>query len=325
MRAPEFWRRNGLAPTLLAPLGWAFDAAGRTRQAVARPLRAPLPVVCVGNLVAGGAGKTPVARSIGAHLRGLGRDVHFLTRGYGGRARGPLRVEPGRHSARDVGDEALLLAADAPTWVARDRPAGALAAAAAGAKVVVMDDGFQNPALDKDIALVVVDADYGFGNGRVMPAGPLRENAARGLRRADAVVILGAEPRKFAERLSVGGAELFHARIEPTPGARRLAGKAVVAFAGIARPAKVFATLEGMGCRLLGCHAFSDHHRYSPDEIMAMVDEANQKRALLVTTEKDAVRLPDEARPMVEVLGVEIAWDDGEALDRLLAPLLSPK
>ncbi len=325
MRAPEFWRRDGLAPTLLAPLGWAFDAAGRTRQAMARPRRAPLPVVCVGNLVVGGAGKTPVARSIGAHLRGLGRDVHFLTRGYGGRARGPLRVDPGRHSARDVGDEALLLAADAPTWVARDRPAGAMAAAAAGAKVVVMDDGFQNPALDKDLALVVVDADYGFGNGRVMPAGPLRENAARGLRRADAVVILGAEPGKHAEQLPVGGAELFHARVEPTPGARRLAGKAVVAFAGIARPAKVFATLEGMGCRVLGRHAFSDHHPYSPDEIMSMVDEASQKGALLVTTEKDAARLPDEARPMVEVLGIEIAWDDDQALDRLLAPLLSPK
>ncbi len=324
MRAPEFWRRGGLAPALLAPLAWGFDAAGRVRRAAVKPRRAPVPVVCVGNLVAGGAGKTPVALSLGARLAQLGRRVHFLAHGYGGSARGPLRVDTARHTANEVGDEALLLAAVAPTWVARDRPAGALAAAKAGAEVVVMDDGFQNPALAKDLTLVVVDGGYGFGNGRVMPAGPLREDPGRGLGRCDAVVLVGEDSRGMTPELAASGAVLLHAAIEPAPGARRLAGKPLVAFAGIGHPAKVFATLDEMGCRLLDCHAFPDHHRYSADEIMTLVEKASAMGAVLVTTEKDFVRLPEEARPMVEVLGVRLSWADEEALDRVLAPLLAP-
>ena len=323
MRAPEFWRRNGPIPALLSPLAWGFDAAGRARRALVRPRRVPVPVVCVGNLVVGGAGKTPVALSIGARLGNLGCTVHFLTRGYGGVARGPLRVDPGRHGAGEVGDEALLLAAAAPTWVARQRAAGAFAAAAAGAEVVVMDDGFQNPTLVKDLSLVVVDGEYGFGNERAMPAGPLREDVARGLRRADAVVLLGPDPGNLAGRLSRAGPVLLRANLEPTPECRRFAGKPVVAFAGIGRPEKVFATLAGMGCRVLGRHAFPDHHRYSPDEIMKLVEEANERDATLVTTEKDFVRLSREAWPMVEVLSVRLAWADPEALDRLLAPLFA--
>ena len=323
MRAPEFWRRNGPIPALLSPLAWGFDAAGRARRALVRPRRAPLPVVCVGNLVVGGAGKTPVALSVGAHLGDLGCSVHFLTRGYGGVARAPVRVDPGRHTAGEVGDEALLLAAAAPTWVARQRAAGAFAAAAAGAEVVVMDDGFQNPTLVKDFSLVVVDGEYGFGNERAMPAGPLREDVARGLRRADAVVLLGPDASNLAGRLMRAGPVLLRANLEPTPECRRFAGKPVVAFAGIGRPEKVFATLAGMGCRVLGRHAFPDHHRYSPDEIMKLVEEANERGAALVTTEKDFVRLSEEAWPMVEVLSVRLTWSDPEALDRLLAPLFA--
>ncbi len=322
MRAPEFWRRDGLAPALLAPLAWGFDAANRARRAMVRPRRAPVPVVCVGNLVAGGAGKTPVALSLGVRLTELGRSIHFLTRGYGGRARGPLRVDPARHTARDVGDEALLLAAVAPTWVARDRPAGANAAAAAGAEVVVMDDGFQNPALAKDLSLVVVDSAYGFGNGRVMPAGPLREGIDGGLARADAVVLVGASSEGCDERLAARTLTVLHVDLEPAPGCEILAGKPVLAFAGIARPEKFFATLSGMGCRLVGCHAFADHHRYTPDEVMRLCEAAGEKGAVPVTTEKDHVRLPADARPMVEVLRVQLVWSEPAALDRLLAPLL---
>lgn len=319
MRAPEFWRRDGLAPTLLAPLAWGFEAAGRARRSIVRPVRAPVPVVCVGNLVAGGAGKTPVAIGVGARLAERGRSIHFLTRGYGGRARGPLRVDPTRHTARDVGDEALLLAAIAPTWVARDRPAGANAAAAAGAGVVVMDDGFQNPAIAKDLSLVVIDSGYGFGNGRVIPAGPLREGVAGGLARADAVVLVGASGRD--ERLAAYDLPVLHAEVEPAPGSEALAARPVLAFAGIARPEKFFATLGGMGCRLVGRHAYPDHHRYTADEIMRLCEAAHEKGATPVTTEKDYVRLPEEARPMVEVLRVRLVWSEPAALDRLLATL----
>ncbi len=177
MRAPEFWQSDGALARLLAPLGAAYGLAGRLRRARARPAACGVPVVCIGNLVAGGAGKTPVALAVAGRLQDQGRAVQLLTRGYGGRARGPLRVEPGRQGAAEVGDEALLLAARAPTWVARDRAAGAAAAVAAGAEVLVMDDGFQNPALAKDLSLLVVDGASGFGNGRVMPAGPARRRS----------------------------------------------------------------------------------------------------------------------------------------------------
>ncbi len=323
MRAPEFWQRGGVVPALLAPVAWGFDLAGQARRLAVRPRRAPVPVVCIGNLVAGGAGKTPVALAVGARLRELGRGVHFLTRGYGGRAHGPLRVDPARHGAGDVGDEALLLATAAPTWVARDRPAGAFAAAHAGAEVVVMDDGFQNPALAKDLSLVVVDGAYGLGNARVIPAGPLREEATRGLARAEAVVLVGDDVAGLVPRLADSGVTLLRAALDPTPESMRLAGKAVLAFAGIGRPEKMFATLSAMGCRMVGRIAFPDHHRYTPDQIMTTVEEAAAKQALPVTTEKDLARLPAEARSMVEVLGVGLVWRDIQVLDGLLARLFA--
>lgn len=324
MRAPDFWRRGGLVPAFLAPLAWGFDAAGRARRFIVRPSRVSVPVVCVGNLVVGGAGKTPVAIAVGARLRQLGRCVHFLTRGYDGRVRGPLRVDPRRHDARDVGDEALLLAHVAPTWVSCDRPAGARAAGAAGAEVVVMDDGHQNPALAKDLSIVVVDSAYGFGNGRIIPAGPLRETVRAGIARADAVVLVGPGGGDINGRLAGSGAVVLHAMLEPTPDSLSLGGKPVVAFAGIGLPEKAFATLAAMGCKLLGRHGFPDHHRYDADEIMFLVEEAAAANATLVTTEKDYVRLPAEARRMVEVLSVRVAWTEPGALDDMLAGLFRP-
>lgn len=315
MRAPEFWRHDGPLATALAPLALAFDGVGRVRRALIRPWRAPLVVICVGNLVAGGAGKTPVALAIGVRLAARGVAVHFLTRGHGGRTRGPLAVDPARHDAALVGDEALLLAAVAPTWVARDRPAGAARAAAAGAEAVVMDDGYQNPSLVKDLAIVVVDGDYGFGNRRVMPAGPLREAPGPGLVRADAVVLIGEG------QVPVGlydGRPLLRATLAPTPAARALAKRRVVAFAGIGRPEKFFATLKEMSCEIVAAHAFADHHRYDADEIMRLVEAAAALDATPVTTAKDFVRLPAEARPMVEPVPVTLAWRRPEALDRLL-------
>ena len=193
MRAPGFWQKDGLLPRLLAPASLCFAAGGWLRRRLASPQHVEAQVICVGNLVAGGAGKTPVAVAIGERLLARGATVHFLSRGYGGRERGPLRVEPDRHGAADVGDEPLLLARTAPTWIARDRAAGAAAAVTAGAGVIVMDDGFQNHTLRKDLSLLVVDGGYGFGNKRVMPAGPLREPLASGLGRADAVVLIGTD------------------------------------------------------------------------------------------------------------------------------------
>lgn len=314
MRSPEFWHgKPGFVAGLLAPAGAAWDAAGRLRRAVTKPYRAPVPVICVGNLVAGGSGKTPVVLSLATMLPG----AHAVTRGYGGSLAGPVRVS-GAHAAREVGDEAVLLAARLPTWVARDRPAGIRAAIAAGAAAILLDDGFQNPTVEKDLSLVVVDAGYGFGNRRVIPAGPLRERIAPGLARADAIVVIGDGPEPDSLRLA--GRPILRADLAPA-GAAGLAGKPFVAFAGIGRPEKFFATLRNLGAVVAAAHEFPDHHPYRPAELAALADEAAQLCAALVTTAKDWVRLDPAARGGIAVLEVEIAWRDPAALAVLIAPV----
>ena len=321
MRDPDFWRTDGIRARIAAPLGAAYAAASRFRYSRRTPRRVAVPVVCIGNLVVGGAGKTPVAAAIGAELRRRGIDAHFLSRGFGGRNHGPVRVEPGAHDAGEVGDEPLLLAEIAPTWVARDRVAGAEAAIAAGAGAIVMDDGYQNPSLVKDLAVVVVDGGYGLGNRRVMPAGPLREPWGPGLARADWVILIGDDATGIAAELRAV-VPLVRARLVPAPGAERIAGKDVVAFAGIARPEKFFLTLGEMGCRLREARRFADHHVYRADEIMELVETAAAAGAIPVTTAKDAARMTPEIRPMVEVLDIAPEWDDDGAPARLLAPIL---
>lgn len=314
MKAPAFWNNSDSAVAhLLAPLGLMYDAAGRLKRATGKAQTAAVPVICVGNLIAGGAGKTPVALAM-AEIFG-DRRIAFLTRGYGGRNAGPVQVDPKAHTARDVGDEALLLAQAAPTWVARDRPRGADAAIQAGADLVIMDDGFQNPALSKDVSLIVVDGATGFGNGRVMPAGPLRESVSRGLARADAVILIGEDRANLD--FSVGGqVPIFRARISPT--SYHLTGRRVVAFAGIGRPQKFFDSLLEMGCKIVARHEFADHQPYKPEQIMRLCEEAAALDATPVTTEKDLVRLPPEARAMVEALPVALVWDDPDAVTAFL-------
>jgi len=318
MQAPAFWHHGGAAAWLLAPLSWLYDAGGRARRALARPQQAGVPVICIGNLTAGGSGKTPTALAIAARLQARGARPHFLSRGYGGRLRGPLRVDPERHTAADVGDEPLLLARQAPTWIARDRVAGAAAAVAAGADAIVMDDGFQNPHLAKDLSLLVIDQGYGLGNGRVHPAGPLREAAGRGFARADGAVLLLAEDRPPAPLALPPALPVLPARLLPAPEAQRLAGQRVLAFAGIGRPARFFATLLGLGVELVAARAFPDHYPFAPDEIMALVEEAHAAGAVPVTTAKDHVRLPPDARAMVQWIEVGLAFDDEAGCAALL-------
>jgi len=317
MRAPDFWfRPSSPAATLLAPAAALYDIAGRISRAAASPQDVHAKVICIGNLVAGGAGKTPVALAIAALLGP--EATAFLTRGYGGREAGPLLVDPRTHTARDVGDEALLLARAAPTWVSRDRVKGARAATLSGAQTIIMDDGFQNPSLVKDLAILVVDGTTGFGNGRVIPAGPLRETVAHGLSRADAIVLIGDDISGVRE--AVGNrAPVFRARLVPAEPAQALAGRRVVAFAGIGRPQKFFNTLEELGCEILARHAFADHAPYRPEQIMAICEEAAALEAIPVTTEKDLVRLPVEAREMVRTVPVTLEWDDPALIGTFLS------
>ena len=317
MRAPDFWYEEpGIAAGLLTPVGAAIDAAGRLRRAVARPYRAPVPVICVGNLVAGGSGKTPVALSLAATLAARGVATAIVMRGYGGRLPGPTRVEPGRHDAEAVGDEALLAARQTACWVARDRAAGVRAAAADGAENIILDDGFQNPHVAKDLSLVVVDAAAGFGNCRLIPAGPLRERVAAGLARADAVVLVGDGGPPAIDR------PILHASLDPIEG-DRFSGAKLLAFAGIGRPDKFFASLRELGADLIGERGFPDHHPYRAAELAALHRDADAAKARLVTTRKDWVRLPPAERTDIEVLDIAVRWHDLAARDALMAPVLA--
>ncbi|MDO8838787.1 MAG: tetraacyldisaccharide 4'-kinase [Parvibaculum sp.] len=298
MREPRFWypSRRGATPLLpsrlLAPMGWLYGLAGHIRRRRATPERAAVPVICIGNLTVGGAGKTPVAMTVAECLIGSGEKVHFLTRGYGGRERGPIRVDPARHGAADVGDEPLLLAAVAPTWVSARRPEGAAAAVRGGAQLIVMDDGFQNPHLAKDFSILVVDAATGVGNGCLLPAGPLRERIDDALERAHAIVINGRGHAAdgIAARARARGLPVFSAVTRPaTP--PDLGGTPLLAFAGIGRPEKFYRTLADLGAEVVETVDFADHHIYTENDALRLLVRARERGARLITTEKDAARL----------------------------------
>ena len=324
MRAPEFWSGNNLtarfAVAALSPLGWAYGASVRWKAMHARPFRPNAKVICVGNLTAGGTGKTPIAIAIARMLIERGFRVMFLTRGFGGRVKGPAFVNLSRDRAADMGDEALLLAAAAPVIVSRDREAGAKLADHEHADVIVMDDGHQNFSIAKDFSLVVVDAKAGFGNGRVLPAGPLRESVAQGLMRADAVALVGDGS------VDLGGfsGPTLRAQLVPVD-VHKLGGKAVVAFAGIGRPEKFFETLRGLDARLADARAFADHHVYTAAEIARLKRKAKAEGAILLTTEKDYVRLTPAERDNISFLPVRAGFDDMAAVARLLDRIVPHK
>ncbi len=309
MRTPDYWSRRGGTATLLAPLGALYGATVAWKAWRAAPSRSPARVICVGNLTAGGSGKTPIALAIGAHLIEKGRKVFFLTRGYGGREIGPHLVAASDNAER-VGDEALLLAQVAPTVVSRDRAKGAAFAVERGADTIVMDDGHQNFSLAKDLSLVVVDGENGFGNGLMIPAGPLRESVRQGLKRADAVIVMG---RGNPDLQGYDGPVL---RAQLKPQSEVLKGRRVFAFAGIGRPEKFVATLKASGALVMGTQFFADHHLFQAGEIAAL--KVRAAGAELITTAKDFVRLSDKDRSGIAVLKVRAQFDDPSSLASLL-------
>ena len=327
MKAPGFWRDGGirLPAFCLAPLGLLYGLATCVRWRITKPATVGIPVICIGNAVMGGAGKTPVALTLARHLIAAGWNPHFLSRGYGGTLAegndGAIRVERGHHGAADVGDEPLLLAATAPTWVAPNRPAGARAAEAAGADILIMDDGYQNPSLAKDLNILVIDGGYGFGNGKIFPAGPLRELRGMALSRADAVVLfepVGEGLREgFPDGLPVHTARLI-SKSPPT----LAPGQPVLAFCGIGRPEKFFDALADCGLKVVETRAFSDHHLYSDAELSMLSGRARSLDATLVTTDKDAVRIDGDRHPGIAAIGASVEFTQGDVIARLLAPVM---
>lgn len=332
-KPPRFWWETGAsAPALLlAPVARVYGLLAARRLSAPPRSRAPVPVICVGNFVVGGAGKTPTAIALARLAKAKGRAPGILTRGHGGRSRGPLAVDPERHRADDVGDEPLLLAREAPTVVARDRPAGAAMLAGAGIDLVIMDDGFQNPSLAKDISLLVVDAEAGVGNGRIIPAGPLRAPLVLQLQQADAVIVVGggsgAETTiRAAARM---GKPVLAARLHPRPLPEIAATRSLLAYAGIGRPAKFFASLAECGANVAAAIPFPDHHVYSEGDARALLDRADGERLDLITTEKDLARLRDRPglpgilRDRSTALAVDLIFDNPALIEQVLAEFLT--
>jgi len=325
---PRSWYRRGggswaIAPALLAPLSWVWTWATARRLARGRPADPGVPVICVGNLTLGGSGKTPVVRELARLLAGSGRDVHILTRGHGGRLAGPLRVDATAHTAVQVGDEALMMARDAPVWVARDRAAGARAAVAGGAQILVMDDGHQNPSVKKTLSLVVVDGEtrdgeWPLGDGAVFPAGPLREPFDVGLARADAVVVLlpGDLPAADRDLLAMFADQpVLTARLEPLappPGGPQ------IAFAAIGKPWKMERALRAAGCDLVDFVGLPDHATPRQASLVSWAARAGMLGAGLLTSEKDWVKLTAAWRERVNAWPVRVRFEDEAAARRLI-------
>ena len=321
MRDPDFWQKDGIAAKLLSPLSTVWRAGACIRTATTTARHPGCPVFCVGNFTVGGAGKTPTAIALFDLLTRLGRTPHFVSRGYGGSITGPHQVDPVKDHADKVGDEPLLLAQEGPAWISRMRALGAEAARNAGANAIILDDGLQNPSLIKDCSFAVVDSAYGIGNGRVMPAGPMREPLLRGLEKVHAIILIGDQTPDFINDLPAS-VPILRAHVTPVNGAD-FKDRKIVAFAGIGRPAKFYDSLKQVGANVVLTRDFADHHPFTDHEISALRTEATRQNAMLVTTQKDWMRLPSESRTGISSLNIRLMFEDPEQLSRIVTSVLA--
>ena len=322
IRTPDHWNHRGPLAISLLPMTLVWRAAGMLRRLSARPYRSPLPVICVGNLIAGGTGKTPLVGWLADRLAANGRTPAILTMGYGGNEAGPLWVDPEIHDAAACGDEPLMLADGRDVMVARERATGARAIVAGGRHdIIIMDDGMQNPGLARDVSIGVFDGATGVGNGWVIPAGPLRLPFEAGLADIDIAVINGEDETGLAPRMA-RARDVFAASLRPQASIIEALGDTpLLAFAGIGRPARFFRTLETLGGNVVKTLSFADHHPYSQQDLTQLQEDAQRHGAEMITTQKDWMRLPSDWRPRVTMLPVTLDIDrETDFLARISQP-----
>ncbi len=319
MKTPKYWQSNSFLSKLLTPLGKIYGAATQLRIRRGKPRKTTVPVICIGNITAGGTGKTPVSVSIAKMLATAMHHPIFVTRGYGGKLQNVL-VNNKKHTAQDVGDEPLILSEQAPVVVNADRYAGAELAVKEGADCIIMDDGFQNPGLYKDLSFLVFDGHYGIGNGKIIPAGPLRETFEDGAKRADALIILGKDKHDLVKRTKL---PVFFGHTEPVQ--TTVGNTDVVAFAGIGHPQKFYHTLKLQGYNVVKTVDFPDHHFYTKDELENILNEAKKLNAEVYTTSKDFVKIPSLYHKSINMLEVAVVWDKPDALLKFIEDRILPK
>ena len=316
MKAPQFWYEpNTWKAKFLYPLGYFYNLLTLLRGKLAKPQSYSCLTICIGNLNVGGTGKTPTTIALAKHFLKKGLQVHVVSRGYKGKFQGTFLVDPQKHKSDEVGDEPLLMSEFTSVWVSNKRKNGIAAAENAGAQIVLLDDGFQDPSFHKDFSLIVVDGEKGFGNKKCMPAGPLRENIVQGFKRADALVIVGQRIYKFDTFPT--HLKIIHSTLKPIETGMNWKEGKYLAFAGIADPSKFFKTLRSLGANLIDCVALSDHQNLDGQVLKRLERKANSAHAQLVTTEKDAVRLSNTFRKKVLSLPVRIEFDDKNELENL--------
>lgn len=320
MKTPRFWQSHNAISRLLAPLSGVYALGAWADRRLTTPQQGPLPVIAIGNVTAGGAGKTPTTLALIPLLRALGHTPHILTRGYGGASLTAHRVSE-HDDWHKVGDEALLLTKSAPTWVGSNRLASAHAAAAQGATILVCDDALQHHALRKDLTLLVIDGTYGIGNGKLLPAGPLREPLAHAAKRCDAAILIGEDAQHLCDQLSI---PVISATLTPTTDNAFLSESTWLAFAGIGRPEKFFTTLRAYGATIAATESFADHHVYSEQDVTRLIMRAEKLGAQLITTEKDAVKIPAVYADSIRVLPVTLRFNQPSHIAQILNRFSKP-
>lgn len=315
MKTPSFWKHQSICSALLSPLGWIYGALTALRLHFFKPYHAPCPVICVGNITAGGTGKTPVSIALAEMLKSMGQNPAFISRGYGGKLQGVI-VDRQKHTPEEVGDEPLLLARAATVAIHPNRAVAAKLALQNGADCLIMDDGFQNPTLYKDFSFLVFDGAYGIGNGKILPAGPLRESFQNGQKRAQAFIILGQDKQNLSEKTKL---PVVYGSI--TPQSPDLKHEKVLAFAGIGHPEKFYRSLAECGLEVMETHDFPDHHFYTTEELSALIKHAKEKKWAVYTTGKDEVKIPPKLKKEIHVLPVVVQFENKRALKHLLEGL----